>query len=307
MLRIRMVEEAIAAEYAKQEMRCPTHLCIGQEAVSVGVCSALNKEDAVFSMHRSHGHYLARGGSLPAMIAELYGKATGCSGGIGGSMHLIDRSVNFLGATPIVAGSIPVAVGVALARLMQNKPGVAVAFFGDAALEEGTAHESMNYASLKKLPVLFVCENNLYSTLTPLALRQPRRPIFQVAKGHETASFQDDGNDVLAVWRVAQKALKFIRSGKGPVFLELLTYRYLEHCGPNPDPDSFRSIKEVAAWRKKDPVETFKRYCLQKKIVRKDEIQTMKNDISKEIEKAFIFAKSSQFLNLKRLEDFVYA
>lgn len=280
-----MVEEAIAREYPKQEMRCPTHLCIGQEAIAVGVCSVLGKEDAVFSTHRSHGHYLAKGGSLPAMIAELYGKATGASGGVGGSMHLIDTRVNFLGAAPIVASTIPVAVGVALSRVMQKNRGLAVCFFGDAAVEEGTAHEAMNFASLKRLPVLFVCENNLYSTVTPLHQRQPARPITDLARGHGLGAIQADGQDVLIVRKVAGEAVRFIRAGKGPMFIAFTTYRYLEHCGPNEDAPTLRPPEELRKWRKKDPL----RFLTPK------EQRLMAPTITKEIDAAFAFAKKSPF------------
>jgi pyruvate dehydrogenase E1 component alpha subunit len=286
MLRIRMVEEAIAREYPKQEMRCPIHLCIGQEAIAVGVCSVLQQEDAVFSTHRSHGHYLARGGSLGAMIAELYGKATGSSGGIGGSMHLIDTRVNFLGAAPIVASTIPVAVGVALSRVMQNKPGLSVCFFGDAAVEEGTAHEAMNFASLRRLPVLFVCENNLYSTVTPLAPRQPQRPIADIARGHGMKAFQADGQDVRVVQNVSRHAVDSIRRGAGgPVFIEFATYRFVEHCGPNEDAPALRPPKELAAWKKKDPI----------RFLSPIEHRALEPLIAKEITEAFRFAKESPF------------
>lgn len=291
MLRIRMVEEAIAREYPKQEMRCPTHLCIGQEAIAVGVCSTLRKEDAVFSTHRSHGHYLAKGGNLPAMIAELYGKATGASGGVGGSMHLIDTSVNFLGAAPIVASTIPVAVGVAFARVMQKKSGIAVCFFGDAAVEEGTAHEAMNFAALKKLPVLFGCENNLYSTVTPLAARQPNRPIADVARGHGLRAIRADGHDVRAVANVAKEAVRYIRSAKGPIFLELATYRYVEHCGPNPDTPSLRPSGELVRWKKKDPL----------RFLTANERRAMEPAIAKEIDAAFRFAKESPFPSYEKV------
>ncbi len=289
MLRIRMVEEAIAREYPKQEMRCPTHLCIGQEAVAAGVCAALGPDDVVFSTHRSHGHYLAKGGSLPAMVAELYGKATGASGGLGGSMHLIDQRVNFLGAAPIVASTIPVAVGVAFARFMQGKPGVAVAFFGDAAVEEGACHEAFVYATLKRLPVLFVCENNLYSTLTPLPERQPARPIAQLARGHGMRGMTIDGQDALTVWESATKAVRALRRGKGPFFLECLTYRYLEHCGPNEDSARLRPRDELARWKKKDPLARMKR------LVSDGDVAAMKQTIKKEIADAFVFAKDSPF------------
>lgn len=176
-LRIRRIEEAIAECYKEQEMRCPVHLSIGQEAIAAGVCALLKKTDIVFSNHRSHGHYLAKGGSLPAMIAEIYGKETGCSKGRGGSQHLIDMSAGFWGSTPIVASTVPLSVGSAFYSKLKEDKKVTVVFFGDAAMEEGVLHESLNFASLHKLPIFFVCENNLYSISTHISARQPDRKI----------------------------------------------------------------------------------------------------------------------------------
>src|SRR5207249_1080843 len=197
MLRIRLVEERIAEMYPQQEMRCPVHLCIGQEAIAVGVCAALDNTDYVTGGHRSHGHYLAKGGDLKAMVAELYGKATGCCEGKGGSMHLVDLPVGFLGAVPIVGSTIPLAVGAAFGAMMRSEKRVAVPFFGEGATEEGVFHESINFAALKKLPVVFVCENNNYSVYSHISVRQPaNREVYSVAEGHGVESLQGDGNDV---------------------------------------------------------------------------------------------------------------
>jgi len=197
LLRLRLVEEAIAARYSEWEMRCPTHLSVGQEAAAVGVCGALEQRDYVLSGHRSHGHYLAKGGSLRAMMAEIYGKATGCSSGKGGSMHLIDLEAGFLGAVPIVGSTIPIAVGVGLGIQQAQEDRVSVAFFGDGATEEGVFAESLNYAALAKLPVVFVCENNLYSVYSPIDVRQPsERDLLQISRGHGVPALHGDGNDV---------------------------------------------------------------------------------------------------------------
>lgn len=248
MLRIRRAEEAIATRYAEQEMRCPTHLCIGQEAVCVGVSACLDQNDYVFSNHRAHGHYLAKGGSLAAMIAELYGKATGCCGGLGGSMHLIDTRAGFLGAVPIVASTIPLATGAAWAAKLKGELRVAVAFFGDGAFEEGVVHESINFAMLHRLPMIYVCENNLYSCYTRLDERQPDRPIHGVAAAHGCFTATADGNDVAAVVATSEKAIARARMGEGPAFLEFSTYRWREHCGPNYDDDlGYRPAGELAA------------------------------------------------------------
>ena len=215
MLRIRMIEERIASLYPEQQMRCPVHLCIGQEAVSAAVCAALHQDDYVMSTHRSHRHSLAKGGSLKAFLAELYGKATGCTQGKGGPMHLMDLSVGFLGAAPIVSSTIPVAVGVAMASVMKGENRVTVPFFGEAATEEGVLHESLNYAQLKKLPVVFLCENNLYSVYSPMSVRQPKeREVYEIAKGHGMQSFQGDGNNVEEIYSLTSQAVERARRGK---------------------------------------------------------------------------------------------
>ena len=294
MLRIRMVEERIADLYPEQEMRCPVHLCIGQEAVAVGVCTNLLKEDYVLSNHRSHGHYLAKGGSLKAMIAEMYGKATGCARGRGGSMHLIDLSAGFLGSAPIVASTIPIAVGAALGEKMRNKNIVSVVFFGDGAIEEGTFHESINFAVLKKLPVIFVCENNLYSLYSPLSVRQPeRREIFMLANGYGIESHQADGNDVIEVYNLSTQAIRKAR-GNNPVFLEFKTYRWREHCGPNYDNHlGYRSQDELQEWEKRCPIRRLEDYLLNEFAMDKSRISEISRKIELEIDEAVDFAKKS--------------
>jgi len=255
MLRIRRVEEAIAERYPEQEMRCPVHLSIGQEAVAAGVCAALTRQDGVFSNHRTHAHYLAKGGSLTAMLAEIYGKAEGCCKGIGGSMHMIDLAAGFLGAVPIVGATVPLAVGAAWAARLRGEDKVIAVFFGDGTFEEGAVYESINFAVLHRLPVLFVCENNLYACYTRLSTRQPDRPIHAVAAACGCKAMTADGNDVLAVFDVASSAVADLRSGSQPIFLECATYRWREHCGPNIDDDlDYRPQAEVDEWKAACPV-----------------------------------------------------
>ena len=256
MMSLRAVEERIAARYPEQEMRCPTHLCVGQEAAPVGVCAALRPDDYALSHHRSHGHYLAKGGDLDRMIAEMYGRETGCSRGKGGSMHLVDLSVGFLGAVPIVASTVPIAVGAAFGARMRGEDRVAVVFLGDAAVEEGVVHESLAFASLERLPVLFVCENNLYSVQTGLEARQPSgRAIHELGAAHALSHAQLHGEDVFAIHAWAEEAVAQARAGEGPSFLEVLTYRYLEHVGPYEDVElGYRTREEVDAWRARDPI-----------------------------------------------------
>ena len=304
-----MVEEKIAELYPEQEIRCPTHLCIGEEAVAVGVCANLSPEDYLLSGHRSHGHYLAKGGNLKAMMAEIYGKATGCSRGKGGSMHLVDLSVGFLGATPIVGSTIPVAVGAALGAVMRGEQRVTVVFFGDAATEEGVFHESLNFAALKKLPVIFVCENNLYSVYSPLSVRQPEgREIFQLAEGQGVESFQGDGNDVIEVYRLAEQAVRKARQGGGPTFLEFKTYRWREHCGPYYDNDlGYRSESEFQEWEQRCPIKRLEGRLLKDGILYNQNIEGMVSNIEAEIEDAVTFARESPFPEEKSILEDIYA
>lgn len=294
MLRIRLIEEALANRYGEQQMRCPMHLCIGQEAIAIGVCAALSPNDVAFSNHRAHGHYLAKGGNLKAMIAELYGRSTGCCGGRGGSMHLIDQRASFLGATPVVGGTVPLAVGAAWAARLKGESNLGVAFFGDGCFEEGVMHESLNFAALHKLPVLFVCENNNFSVYTPLKERQPGRPIHVVAQAHGWGAWHSDGNDVEAVLAIAREAVRRARAGDGPQFLELDTYRWREHCGPNFDDElNYRSANEIAAGKAGDPVARTKAKLLQEGRVNGPLLDKMTQQINSEIEAAFEFALSS--------------
>ncbi len=296
LLRIRLAEEKIVELYPEQQMRCPVHLCIGQEAVAVGVCQHLKRDDVVMSAHRSHGHYLAKGGDLKSLFAELYGKETGCAKGRGGSMHLIDLSVNFWGATPVVGGSIPVAAGIALADHLNQRKNISVVFFGDAAVEEGVFHETLNFAALKKLPVLFVCENNLLSVNTHIEKRQPQRPITNLAQAHGLVCFREDGNDVLKVYETACNAVAHVRSGQGPAFIEFLTYRYREHCGPNEDVGhGSRTKEEFASWQARCPVENFKKYLLVQGVMDENEIENISKQLNGEIDEAVRFAKASPF------------
>ncbi|MBI4021923.1 MAG: thiamine pyrophosphate-dependent dehydrogenase E1 component subunit alpha [Candidatus Andersenbacteria bacterium] len=294
MLRIRLVEERIAVLYPEQEMRCPVHLCIGQEAVAAGVCAVLERRDVVMSGHRAHGHYLAKGGNLKRMMAELFGKAAGCSAGFGGSMHLVDREVNFLGSTPIVASIVPVATGVAWAAKLSHAAHVTVVFTGEAAVEEGVWHESLNFAALRQLPIIYTCENNLYSVYTPLTERQPDRPLAGLAAAHGVAAWRGDGNDVEAVFELARQARDRVLSGGGPVFLEFATYRWREHCGPNYDNDlGYRSQEEFETWRARDPLRRLERDLRAPGVTSRAKLVALRHEIEREIDEAVAFAKQS--------------
>jgi len=307
-LRIRLVEEKIAEVYPEGEIRCPVHLCIGQEAIPVGVSANLKKSDLVLSNHRAHGHYLAKGGNLKKMFAEMYGKTSGCSKGRGGSMHLIDLGVNFLGSTPIVGSTIPIATGVAFAEKMKGRKSVTVSFFGDAAVEEGVFHESVNFAVLKRLPILFVCENNLYSVYTHLRERQPPREIYRLVAGHGIPSFKEDGNDVARVYEMTKKVLKNVRAGKGPAFIEFSTYRWREHCGPNYDDNfGYRGKGEFAKWQTKCPIRRLSNFLLSRGLIAEKELAGFKRKIQKEAEGAVLFAKKSPAGKTRLALEDVYA
>lgn len=297
MLRVRMVEEKIAELYPEQEMRCPVHLCIGQEAIAAGVCANLLKKDYLLSGHRSHGHYLAKGGDLKQMLAEVYGKATGCSKGKGGSMHLVDLSAGILGTTPIVAGIIPIATGAAFGAKMKGESNIAAVFFGDAATEEGVFFESLNFAALKKLPILFVCENNFFSVYSPLSVRQPKeRDNLSLVNSLGIKGDKGDGNNVIEVYELAKKAVTNIRKGKGPYYLEFETYRWREHCGPNFDNDlGYRTEKDFLKWKKRCPVGLFEKKMIKDGILNLSEIDDFKQDIQVEINDAVSFAKNSPY------------
>ena len=298
MLRIRLVEESIAERYSEEKMRCPTHLSIGQEAISVGVCSNLSIEDKVLSTHRAHAHYLAKGGCLKSMLAEIYGKVTGCSKGMGGSMHLIDKSVGFMGSTAIVGNTIPVAVGLGLALKLKKEKLISCVFFGDAAIEEGVFFESINFAIIHNLPVLFICENNLYSVYSGLDVRQPKgRKIFEMVKALGIETDHGDGNKVEEVYKKTSFAKKKILEGKGPQFIEFETYRHREHCGPNYDNTlGYREEKEFLAWKNRDPLRSF----FENETDLDSEIMSR---ISKEIEQAHEFADKSDYPSEKDFLD----
>lgn len=295
MKRIRATEETIAVRYSEWEMRCPTHLCTGQEAVGASTGLALHRDDFAVSTHRSHGHYLGKGGNLNKMIAEIYGKTTGCSSGKGGSMHLVDLDVGFKGSTAIVGSTIPVGVGLGLSIKLHGTNQVSCIFFGDGSTEEGVFYESVNFAVLKKLPVLFICENNLYSVYSPLHVRQPPgRKIYDVVTAIGCHSDHGDGNNAIEVYTKVNSALNKLRNGNGPYFIEFATYRWREHCGPDFDNDiGYRTEKEFHEWKLKDPIRHLEKILINQSIINSDEIKEMENSIQKEVSDAFTFAEES--------------
>ncbi len=295
MIRLRAVEETIAERYAEQEMRCPVHLSSGQEGVSAAVGACLGPKDMAVSGHRAHIHYLAKGGSLKRMLAEIYGRQTGCSSGKGGSMHLIDETVGFKGSTAIVGGTIPLGVGLGLSIALKKTKEISVIFLGDGAVEEGVFYEAANFAALKKLPVLFVCENNFYSVYSPIAYRQPSgRKIHEMVKGIGLDSHFGDGNDVVATYKMCSSAVERIRNGEGPVFLEFETYRWREHCGPNYDNDiGYRTEREYLNWLDRDPLVKFIAWLKNNDLIADAQISQMKEQINAEVTEAFDYARNS--------------
>lgn len=309
MLRIRLVEERLADIYPQQKIRCPMHLSIGQEAVAVGVCSSLREQDGIFSTHRAHAHYLAKGGSLPKMIAEMYGKESGCCGGIGGSMHLIDLSVNMLGSTPIVGGSLPVAVGTAFANKLKGSDAVTVCFFGDGMTEEGVFSESLNFSAVHELSILFVCENNLYSVYSPLSVRQhEKRSITGIADAHGVHALHADGNSIHEVVKTSDETVSSVRSGNGPALIEYSTYRWRAHCGPDFDNDiGYRDEAEYLEWKKTCPIAQLKESLFEEKILNADLDATIYSQINEEIDDAIAFAEDSLFSTHNFTENPLYA
>lgn len=294
-LRIRMVEEELARRYPEGKMRCPTHWSIGQEAVPVIVCDHLTHHDFAVSSHRAHAHFLAKGGSLKGLIAELYGKETGCTQGRGGSMNLSDLSAGFVASTAIVGNTIPVGVGLAFSQQLKKTDTVTCIFLGDAAVEEGAFYESLNFAVLRKLPVIFICENNFYSVNTPISLRQPKeRQIFEMARGIGAKAAQYDGNDVFSYYDAMKDIFADLRENSGPWFLEFHTYRYKVHCGPDDDLEAIdRPREEIDFWLAKDPVAVFENQLRERDVIASEEIEQYHTQIKKEIDEAFIFAENS--------------
>lgn len=308
LLRIRLIEERIASIYSEQEIRCPTHFSIGQEAVPVGISACLDRRDHIISAHRSHAHYLAKGGSLQRMVCELYGKENGCAGGKGGSMHLQDHEAGVLGCTPIVGSSIAIGAGAAFGDKLQGNRRATVVYFGDGATETGIFHESINFASIHKVPVIFVCENNLYSVNTSLAHRQPPgRSIKGMAEAHHVKSFELDGQDVEAVYSSMLPIVRQVKDGGGPVFVECFTYRYLQHCGPYPDHDlGYRTLDEINDWKQKDPVLVQASRLRAAGLLSTETEEALRPQVHEEIDEAFALAKRSSFPARAALYENVY-
>jgi len=308
MLRIRLIEEEIGRRYHQDQMKTPIHLVIGQEATSVGCCAALRREDLLYSSHRTHGNYLAKGGDLRAMLCEMHCRINGCVGSRGGSMHLIDKSVGMAGTSAIVGGAVPIATGAALASQMQDLDRVSVVFLGDATTEEGVTSESLNFAALKKLPVVFFCENNFYSVQSPLATRQPPREIHKWAASYGIASVLTDGTNVLAVYEAARDAVRRARDGGGPTFIEAPVYRFRAHGGADDDSHTgYRDPAEREEWERVCPVETYYDFLVHARLIDSALRDRLHAEITQEIIEAFDYALASPNPQEKDLYTHVYS
>jgi TPP-dependent pyruvate/acetoin dehydrogenase alpha subunit len=303
---IRSVEQRIAQKYQEQKMRCPVHLSIGQEMAPSVLSLFTTKNDPCVSTHRGHAHYLAKGGNLKKMISEIYGKKTGCSKGKGGSMHLVDKSVGFYGTSAIVGNSIPVGVGLSYILKLKKKKNFSLVYLGDGAVEEGVFYESLNLAATKNLPVLFICENNLYSVYSPLDVRQPKhRRIYKMVREIGIKSYKCDGNDLKMLFKIFKNITKLIRNTHQPCFLELSNYRWLEHCGPNFDNNlNYRSLEEYKKWKKKDKLQNLRNNLIQ--LFNKKVICSIDSQINKKIDDAFHFAEVSNFPHKKEIFKDIY-
>jgi pyruvate dehydrogenase E1 component alpha subunit len=294
MLRIRRIEEEIERRYRQDLMKTPIHLVIGQEAAAVGCCSALRRTDLIYTSHRTHGAYLAKGGDLGRMLCEMHCRINGCVGSRGGSMHLIDKSAGLAGTSAIVGGAVPIATGAALAARMKREDRVVVVFLGDATTEEGVTAESLNFAALKKLPVIFFCENNFYSVQSPLSTRQPPRDIRAWAEAHGMPAVSVDGVNVLAVHEAMRTAVDRARAGEGPAFVEVAVYRFRAHGGAGDDSRTgYRDEAERIAWESVDPIQLFGEYLMRAATLDAAAIRSMEHEIAVEIAEAFDLALSS--------------
>jgi len=307
MMRIREFEERLADLVTQKKIITPCHLYTGQEAVAAGVCYALKKDDYLFGTHRSHGHYIAKGGDLKSAMAEIFGRATGCSRGRGGSMHLVAPDAGILGTSSIVAGSMAIAVGTALAESIRGSGRVTAVFHGDGVPEEGIWHESANLAALKRLPVIFVCENNFYCTHLSLNKRRVFDNLRDIAGNHGLETTVVDGNNVLDVYYAARDAVYKARGGHGPSFIECRTYRWRGHVGPNYDVDlGLRSQDELEAWKERCPVKHFAGFLVQNGLISEDDLLRMRQDVSNEIDEAVSFSMSSPFPDVADLTKYVF-
>jgi len=305
MLLIRRLEERVAEMYGEGRIGGFTHLYIGQEAVAVGGIGVLNHDDPVIDTYRDHGHYLARGGDPKRFMAELFGRETGICGGKGGSMHMADVERYFYGGTGIVGGSIPIAVGLALACSYRDDDRVVMAFFGDGATNQGVWHEGLNFAKLWNLPVIFVCENNFYGIGTDVRMASSLTEVHKKAAGYGMPGYQVDGMDVLEVRRVCEEVVRNVRAGAGPALVEAVCYRYQGHSMT--DPGRYRARAEEELWRKRDPIPRLARVLVQGGVADEDRLREIEREIEELTEEAVRFAEESPEPPISALYEHVHA
>jgi pyruvate dehydrogenase E1 component alpha subunit len=300
MVRVRRMEEKCAELYGEGKIRGFLHLYVGQEAVAAGSLSVLGPDDAVVATYREHGHALLRGIPMTSIMAEMFGKQEGCSRGRGGSMHLFDAARRFFGGNAIVAGGLPLAVGLALADSMLQRKRVTACYFGDGAVAEGAFHESLNMAALWQLPVLFLCENNFYAMGTALQRAQAQTDLTVKAASYTVESIAADGMDVIACREAAQQGVDHIRNTGGPFFIEFRTYRFRAHSMF--DPELYRDKAEVEQWRKRDPIPAFTEQCLREGALTPADVATIEQDAGREVEDAVAYAEAGTWENVEDLE-----
>jgi pyruvate dehydrogenase E1 component alpha subunit len=307
MVEIRLFEEKIQDLYGRGLVPGSVHLYIGQEAVAAGVCAHLRKEDYITSTHRGHGHLIAKGADLRHMMAELFGRRTGYCKGRGGSMHIADFDLGILGSNGIAGGGIPLAVGAGLSSKMRGTDQVTVCFFGDGASNNGTFHEGLNFASVHRVPVVFICENNLYGISVSQKQHQAIQDISIRSVAYNMPGITIDGNDVLAVYQTSGKAIQRARAGEGPTLVECKTYRWRGHYEGDPNQGRrYRTLEEIQAWMKKCPIKYFEKKLLEKKVLNKNGMKHIRKQIEDKIEEAVKFATQSPFPDPKDVLEDVY-
>jgi TPP-dependent pyruvate/acetoin dehydrogenase alpha subunit len=308
MLRIRRIEEEIERRYHQDQMKTPIHLVIGQEATAVGFASALGDRDLLYTSHRTHGGYLAKGGDLKAMLCEMHCRINGCVASRGGSMHLIDKRVGMAGTSAVVGGAVPIATGAALAARMKREDRIVTVLIGDATTEEGVCSESLNFAALKRVPLIFFCENNFYSVQSPLATRQPSRKLSEWAASHGLPAVVVDGVNVLAVYEAMKTAVARARAGDGPTFIEAPVYRFRAHGGAGDDSRSgYRAEAERQGWEAVCPIGIFGDFLKGAGLLTEAGVADMEREIEREIAEAFVFALASPNPTEADLYKHVYA
>lgn len=301
MYKIRYFEEKAKELFGQGLIRGPLHLYIGEEAVAVGACSSLNKDDYITSTHRGHGHCIAKGGDINLMMSELLGKETGYCKGRGGSMHICNLEIGILGADGIVGGGIPMAVGAGFSSYYRNSKQVTLCFFGDGASNQGSFHESLNLASLWKLPVVFICENNLYAITTPTSQSLSTPDVASRASAYGIPGMVIDGNDVIEVYQAVSKAVKNARSGYGPTLIECKTYRFEGHWLG--DPIVYRTKEELDEWREKDPLKKFEEVLIKDEALTDDKLEKIRGEVKELVNKAEEFARKSSYPSIETIEE----